>query len=213
MNYKYHLFDCDGVILNSNQIKSKVFHEITSSYSNQFADEATEYYKNTAGTPRVDKVYYFFEKLMKIEATEELIQEFLNSFNNTALNNLFVCDKITGVQSYLNSIKDNSKSFVVSGAPQDELRTILSKQELDHYFEEILGSPVKKPDNIESLLNDYQLDPKNCVFYGDSKVDYLSASKFNIDFIFVSEKTEFKDYKDFFKDKDIRTIKNFNELL
>ena len=213
MNYRYHLFDCDGVILDSNKIKSEVFFETASLYSTEHAERATKYYKSTAGTPRIDKVYYFFEEILEIKVTDQLIEEFLKNFNKISLEKLFTCNRILGVESYLNMISLDSQSFVVSGAPQDELRKILSKQGLSTKFQEILGSPTEKANNIEYLMRKYNLSPKDCIFYGDSEVDYLSASEHGIDFIFVSEKSEFIGYQKFFINKNVMIIKNFNELI
>jgi phosphoglycolate phosphatase-like HAD superfamily hydrolase len=212
MNYENYFFDCDGVILNSNSIKGDAFFKVATEYSPEFAQEATQYYKNTAGTPRIDKIHYFFQELLKQDKDDKKVDQFLAKFNAISLENLFNCEKIKGVESYLNTI-DSNTSYVVSGAPQDELREILTKQTLANNFKEILGSPTLKHTNVKNLIDKFSIDTSKSVFFGDSKVDYESAAMFNIDFIFVAEKTEFKEYKEFFKNKEIRIIQNFTELL
>ena len=43
--YKSIIFDCDGVILNSNSVKTQAFYLIAKSFGDEIADSFIEYHK------------------------------------------------------------------------------------------------------------------------------------------------------------------------
>ena len=51
------------------------------------------------------------------------------------------------------------------------------------------------------------------VFIGDSRYDYEVAWQFDLDFFFMTNYTEFKDWKLYFADKDVVILKNFTCLM
>ena len=51
------------------------------------------------------------------------------------------------------------------------------------YFEEILGVPVSKKDNLQRLLKQFHLNPSKCCFFGDAESDYRAAHACGVEFI------------------------------
>ena len=64
---------------------------------------------------------------------------------------------------------------------------------MSHYFNEILGSPIKKTDHIRALLAAYQLEPASCLFIGDALTDYHAARKTGLHFLGVQGDVELPD--------------------
>ena len=50
------------------------------------------------------------------------------------------------------------------------------------------------------------------LFVGDSKYDYIASKNCGVDFLFLSQWTEFKDWEKFTKKNNIFVIKEFKEL-
>ena len=51
-SYKTIIFDCDGVILNSNKIKTEAFYNVTATYGIEAANELVSYHKLNGGISR-----------------------------------------------------------------------------------------------------------------------------------------------------------------
>jgi len=51
------------------------------------------------------------------------------------------------------------------------------------------------------------------VFIGDSRYDYEIAFKFNIDFIFISQYSEFIKWVSYFADKNVTIVENLNSII
>jgi beta-phosphoglucomutase-like phosphatase (HAD superfamily) len=60
-NIKSLIFDCDGVILNSNKVKKTAYYKVAFSYyGDRLANLLVEYLKENTGKPREHFFYTFF---------------------------------------------------------------------------------------------------------------------------------------------------------
>jgi phosphoglycolate phosphatase-like HAD superfamily hydrolase len=103
--------------------------------------------------------------------------------------------------------------YVISGGNQDEVRDVFRVKGLERYFTGIFGSPEDKITIIHDKLKskDIQLP---AIFIGDSRYDYEVAVENNFAFVFMSQYSEFKEWKKFFSDKkDVMIIKNLSSLI
>ena len=61
--YKQVIFDCDGVILNSNDIKSNAFARSLIDEDKGLVKQFIEYHKKNGGVSRFKKFEYFFKNI------------------------------------------------------------------------------------------------------------------------------------------------------
>ena len=62
--YKTFIFDCDGVILNSNDIKTKSFKNTLGEFNKFAVEEFISYHKNNGGISRYEKIKYFLKEII-----------------------------------------------------------------------------------------------------------------------------------------------------
>ena len=210
--YKAWFFDCDGVLLDSNQLKSDAFYEVGLPYGKGNAHALVECNKRLGGVSRFEKFKYFFETILEKKNFEKELENALNNFSALVCEKLINCPETYCVRDFLDSLPINSKKFVVSGGAQKELRVVFKQRGLDTYFNGIYGSP----DSKETIMSNRVTSPDieyPAVFIGDSRYDYEVAWQFNLDFFFMTNYTEFKDWKLYFVDKDVVILKNFTCLM
>jgi len=207
--YETILMDCDGVILDSNKIKSEAFYQIALDFGHKNASRLVSINKEYGGISRFKKISMFVNNVLKID-DNFLIEKLVKKFGDICVSKLINSNFTPNLIDFLKSIKHKS-CFVVSGGYQPELRFIFEEKGLTKYFNGIYGSPETKKD-IAEMLRDDILIASPCVFIGDSKSDYLAAKVIEADFIFMTEFTEFKEYKKFFKDKEIISVKNLGDI-
>jgi phosphoglycolate phosphatase-like HAD superfamily hydrolase len=65
---------------------------------------------------------------------------------------------------------------------------------------------------VENQLNN-NLNFRPVIFFGDSKYDIEVAKKFNLDFVFVYEWTDFKLWKDEIDKGKIQFVKKISDLM
>ncbi len=212
-NYSVAVFDCDGVVLNSNTIKSEAFRSTVSDYSPSLADKFVAYHQAHGGVSRYIKFRYFFEEIACLaqDDVNDAMQEALQRYANIVKQELLVCDLIPGVERVLNYLNEQGvKAFVCSGGDQAELREVFGERGLSSYFEEIYGSPKTKVENLELL--DGKNDLSSGLFFGDAKSDFEAAEKYRMDFTYITGVSEWKGGIEFCSRKGKDIIQNFSEF-
>ena len=90
--YKTIIFDCDGVILNSNQIKTDAFFDVACLYGKDAAEKLKEYHIDNAGISRHNKFKYLFEEILNKSNSEKEIINIQEKFANKVKRDLLVCE-------------------------------------------------------------------------------------------------------------------------
>lgn len=209
--YKTLVFDCDGVILNSNPVKTKAFHSATISYGQQAAEAMVQYHLQNGGISRYLKFEYFLRHIVMKEPEQGEFESLLAAYAREVKAKLMRCEVACGLKELRKSISQ-SRWLVASGGDQTELREIFAARELDTFFDGgIFGSPDTKDMIVKRELDTRNIHPP-AVFIGDSQYDYQTATSHGLNFIFVSDWTEFHGWKNFFKDDACCIISNIAQL-
>ena len=181
--YKVLLWDFDGVIMDSNPVRTYGFEEVLKGYPAEQLNELITYHKQNGGLPRYDKFRYFFEKIRDEQVSDAEIARLSARFSEIMLNKLM--DRSLLIPDSVNFIKANYKKFImhiVSGSDQTELRKVCDYLDLTQYFVSIVGSPVLKPVLTKQILKTYNYNKYEVAFIGDSVNDYAAAVENGIDF-------------------------------
>ncbi len=210
--YSTYIFDCDGVLLDSNPIKSEAFYQVALPYGKECAEAFLSYHQKSGGVSRFEKFRHFYEYILNKQTDEAEVQKLIKTFGEIVRQRLLSCKETTGMREFVQALPQSARKIVVSGGMQQELREVFAKRGLDKHFDAIYGSPNTK---YEILSKEQQagLLKMPAVFFGDSRLDYEAASSFELDFIFLSEHTEFQDWQNYFKDKPVCVFKNLSELV
>ena len=190
-DYQTLVFDCDGVVLNSNKIKTKAFYEATKHFGHEPAQALVDYHVANGGISRYAKFEYFITQILQQSFDEALYQDLLERFATAVKQGLMNCEVAEGLDQ-LKAQTPNANWLIVSGGDQQELRDVFAARDLAKYFEGgIFGSPEAKEVILGREINNNNISLP-ALFLGDSKYDYLAASQAELDFIFISGWSEVK---------------------
>jgi phosphoglycolate phosphatase-like HAD superfamily hydrolase len=182
-DYDVYIFDCDGVILNSNQLKIDAMKAALSSiyFEKNKVDQCVDYFKNNFGKSRFHHIDVFVNEILKLEneMIESVGKRILDAYS-LKCKSLYLSAEITpGFIKFIDSL--SGQKYVASGSEQSELREIFKERGLDIYFQGIFGSPVRKPLLISEILSSESTN--NAIMFGDAISDLDAAKINNIDFI------------------------------
>ena len=209
--YKTWFFDCDGVLLDSNRIKSEGMSEVAAYFSPNMVGDFVQYHQKNAGVSRFVKFDYFFSTMLERKDYRQDFDMAVRLFADYCFEKMMICDLSPGLVKWLRALPLDSKKYIISGGLQSELHEIFRLRNLDSYFDGIYGSPMSKEENLSHV--DQSLSPKRpALFVGDSLHDYEVAKKFSFDFIFVSAWSDFSEWEAYFADKDVTTISFVTKL-
>ena len=191
--YDYAVFDCDGVILDSNRLKTEAFARALEGDSEKYVDKMIAYHKANGGVSRYKKFRYYFQEINPHEDVEKNAKKAISRFAEIVQKGLIKCNHIPGVLDFINDVKKKGLSlFVVSGSDGEELREVFNKRKIDSLFSAIYGSPPTKTENMKKVKSQVGAQTKG-IFFGDSRSDMEAAEGFGLDFIFVSGASEWSE--------------------
>ena len=207
------IFDCDGVILNSNQVKKNAYYKIVSSYyGDQHAQSLIDYLSRNTGKPREHFFNHFLTNIIPSDLSGPGAEELLDEVAKEIHQGLMSCE----ISQSLFLLRDkfpDSLWLVVSGGVETELKSVFQKRSLFDLFDGgIFGGPSNKDEILKFLIQENIFKPP-VLFLGDSKYDYEVSNRFNFNFRFVSDWTGFQGWKDYCYSNKISSIKSLDDLL
>jgi len=211
--YKTILFDCDGVVLNSNFLKIEAYRLTALEFgaSEEDAMKLVNYHIEYTGISRNIKFTYFLETILKKQADESSMNHLLKQLNIEVERLLENCDIAEGLERLREKTKQ-AHWMIVSGGDQEEIIRLFSRKSLLKYFDVgIFGSPDSKEEIVARELKKIT-GQSPALFIGDSKYDYQVAKKNNLDFIFLSDWTNFFEWKNFCEENKIEVHQKLDDL-
>lgn len=212
--YKTIVFDCDGVILNSNKTKVQAYYDVAKRMGGNDAQAQAfvDYHIAKGSFPRNGKIQYYLKEIVQKTETPELMHQFLDTFDQILAESLMACELAEGLLDLKAYTKD-AKWMVLSGGDQTGLRQIFERRDLTQYFEcGIFGGPDIKEDVLarEKANGNIQFP---ALFVGDSKYDHQASTGAGLDFVFLSDWTEVKDWTGYCEENQVLVKNNLAELL
>jgi phosphoglycolate phosphatase-like HAD superfamily hydrolase len=212
--YKSIVFDCDGVVLDSNVVKTEAYFRTAKNLgaSDEQAQALVDYHVRLGGISRYHKFDYYLREILNKPATNEAIQALLDEFGHELEVGLMECGIADGLLA-LREATPNAKWSILSGGDQQEIRTLFAKRKLAKLFD---GGLFGSPDNKDEVLAREKANGNlqfPALFLGDSKYDFEAATRAGLDFIFLSDWTEVADWQEYCASNQIKVLGGIRHLL
>jgi phosphoglycolate phosphatase-like HAD superfamily hydrolase len=209
MTLKSVIFDFDGVIVESVDIKTEAFRELFKEYP-EHVDEIVAYHLENGGMSRYKKFSYIYDKILDQPLDDEHSQKLGVTFSKIVLQKMLVCPFVNGAIKCLDLLsRNNIMLFIASGTPEDELRYIVQMRGLSGYFNGVYGTPSTKSKIITTIMKVHGLHNTEVIFVGDSINDYEGAKKTKVPFIARINKSVVPNP---LLDFDLPAVKDLSEL-
>jgi len=209
--YQTLVFDCDGVILDSNKVKTQAFYQTALPYGENAARALVDYHVYNGGVSRYKKFNYFLERIISGTSSAVTIDNLLASYARYVQEGLLTCQIASDLHK-LRKKTSNARWIIVSGGDQSELRSLFTERKLAELFDGgIFGSPDTKDEILAREQSNGKILP-SALFLGDSKYDYQAAIAAGVDFVFLSAWSEVKDWKDWCQKQTIKHTLNVSAL-
>ncbi|WP_444989128.1 HAD family hydrolase [Halomonas mongoliensis] len=196
-DYTTLVFDCDGVVLDSNKVKTEAFYQATLPYGEAAAQAMVEYHVANGGVSRYKKFAHFLEQIIPAHADLQHgpdMEALLQAYAGHVREGLLSCEMAPGLKA-LRRQTPGVRWLIVSGGDQAELRDVFTQRGIAEWFDGgIFGSPHTKDEILARELASGNIQLPS-LFLGDSKYDHQAASSAGLDFIFLSRWSEVPDWK------------------
>jgi len=213
-DYSTIVFDCDGVILDSNRVKTEAFRTAALSYGVAAADALVSYHTSNGGISRYVKFTRFLETIVPEHAPgrdgpglESLLETYAQNVRS-GLINCAIAERL----DELRAATPGARWLIVSGGDQRELREIFSARGVSGYFDGgIFGSPDTKDTILGRELAAGTIR-KPAIFLGDSRYDFQASRAAGLDFVFVTGWTELPNWSDFVRSNNLSHVQSISHL-
>nr|WP_255316806.1 HAD family hydrolase [Nesterenkonia sp. Act20] len=205
------VFDCDGVVLDSNKVKTQAFYQTALAYGEEAAQRMVEFHVANGGISRYKKFALFLDEMVDGSQGPGL-DSLLETYAGHVRTGLMACEIAPGLDELREATKA-SQWLIVSGGDQEEIREIFTTRGIHEHFD---GGIFGSPDTKDAILA-RELERENisgpALFLGDSTYDYRASTKAGLDFIFISGWTEVPGWKAWCQRNDIASVESLQTLL
>lgn len=177
------IFDFDGVITESVGVKTDAFRELFSRYP-EHQDSIVELHLCHGGLSRFKKFDMIHKDILRKRLSAKEKARLGKRFTKLCLEKVIGCKFVNGAIPFLKKFHGKIEMFIVSGTPHDEMKLIVKKRKIGHFFKEVLGSPGDKKELVACVLKKYRLSKDSTILVGDSKEDMDGARANGIRFVF-----------------------------
>ncbi len=211
--YKNIIFDFDGVIVDSNQIRLDGFIKLYRGREIPKKGYCTEseialfrrYLYKSHGLSRYEKIRCFYNTILGGEISEGDLQREGAFYSEIVLDDMLSAKYVSGAIGFLEKCHLRSRCMLISSSDESELQLICDKRNLSRFFEKVAGSPTLKVVNMKNVIDDFSLVRNQTVYIGDAVSDFKSATEAGIDFIGFCT-------KNFSGVADVLTVNTYSQL-
>ena len=177
------IFDFDGVIVESVDIKTKAFAKLFENQGKDIVKRVVDYHINNTGVSRYEKFKYIYKNILRTTLSNEKFQKLCKEFADLVITEVVNASYVKGANEFLEQHAKNYMCFVCSATPQDEMRKIIKQRGIDSFFKAIYGAPMEKKDIVGDIITKENINPKNVVYIGDALSDYKASYNNSVTFI------------------------------
>lgn len=177
------LWDFDGVIAESVNVKTDAFYEMYLPFGKDVAERVVEHHMEHGGVSRFEKFRHYHNTLLNIKLTDQDIKTMSQTFSDLVLSKVVSSPYIPGVIEFIRETQSKYKHFVISGTPHEEMKEIVSQRNIQDLFQDVMGSPKTKTEWIYELVKNNRIEISQSVFIGDAMTDFKAATETGMKFV------------------------------
>lgn len=202
------IFDFDGVIAESVDIKTKAFAKVFEAEGKDIVKKVIEYHTSHTGVSRYDKFKIFYKEFLKRDLDKSTFDRLCDDFSRLVMDEVVNAPYVKGAKEFLELFSSEYKCFIASATPQEEMDKIIYRRSMNKFFDRIYGAPLKKTEIVGKIISENGFGPSDVIFVGDALSDFNAAMGNSIKFV----ARIYPDNEILFKNIDCLKISDLSEL-
>ena len=195
MALKVIVFDFDGTLIDSKQLKYDAFFKL-------FPDDTHHVRTVREVLSQIGEAsrYEILEKILtRLDGRQTILQRDVNEladrYNAIVLDGAKRCSEMPGAAQMLKSLVAVYKLYVSSTTPENPLKEIICFRRWTAYFAGIFGHPHKKSATLGRILETENVDSKAVLVVGDGQSDRVAARENGCLFLHVDATFDFHNFQ------------------
>ncbi len=180
---KLIIFDFDGVIVESVDIKTRAFAKLFEKEDKENIQKIVGYHLKNTGVSRYEKFRHIYKDILNRALNNEEFESLCSRFSSIVKDEVIRAPFVKGADSFLKEYVSKYRFFILSATPQEEIEEILRAINISQFFVGVYGSPTEKTTAVKDILAKEKSGIDNVLYIGDSLSDYIAAKNNSIKFV------------------------------
>ena len=181
-SYTAIMWDFDGVIKDSVDIKTKAYETLFMPHGSDVAKLVKEHHEANGGMSRFDKIPVYLD-FVGLYPSESAVSDYCERFSKSVMEGVVDSPWVPGVREYLLDPNTQQLFVLITATPQAEIEIILDRLGISSCFKRVLGAPIRKEIAISDTIELYGLNPSEVLMIGDSSSDLEAAQRNLVPFL------------------------------
>jgi phosphoglycolate phosphatase len=181
------VFDFDGTLVESNEIKREAFYEVT----RNLVDADIVLDKILSSLDCGDRYEIFDKVIIELELYRKVsisAEEMSSSYTKICEYKISRALEVKGAVKTIKDLKSlGVKVFISSATPEITLRKIIGMRGWKKMIDMVLGSPDSKTDHLRTIQIENKYSMSDVVYVGDSEIDSEAAISAGCRFIAIGK--------------------------
>ncbi len=182
---QYLVFDFDGTLVDSNEIKWRAFEEVFRDFPDRL-EEISRYCRGSNHTIRGEKFRHVYENILNLSYTDSVDRTLHEQYARFTTQSVIHAPEIPGAESFLRRIAGRYETAVLSSTPHEILPIILEGRHWKDLFQVLQGAPVNKAGWLHYFRQKRSFGLHELIFFGDTREDADAAKAAECTFIAVN---------------------------
>lgn len=169
------VFDCDGTLLQSLDVKDRAFEYTGSLISPEAGQALLAWHRANGGVNREEKFAWLYKNFVGRQISEEESRKLSDLFDEYCASSLRKVSPVPGAMSVLKKWHGRIPMCVASAAPQKGLEQLMKLKGLDVYLQRMYGYPPGKTELLRRAISESGAASLATVMVGDSMKDMEAA--------------------------------------
>ncbi|MCC7418373.1 MAG: HAD family hydrolase [Acidobacteria bacterium] len=176
------IFDFDGVLIESNALKTRAFSEVFSRFPDHH-DAMMAFHHAHVSASRYDKFRHLVAERLRRPHDDPLIGELAVRFADAVRRSLPSCAWVAGAEALLRQLRPHLPLYLASMTPQGELDEAVAARGLSEVFAGVYGCPPWPKALALGDIVRREGGAEGVVFVGDSAGDQRAAAEAGLEFL------------------------------
>ncbi len=183
MKFDAVVFDFDGVLVESANVKTWAFGRLYAKYGEKIAQQVIDYHQSHAGISRFVKFKVWQEELLGLPYTEAEGVRLSLEFSRLVMDAVVAAPYVPGAQEFLETYHQKLPLYIASGTPEAEMQEIVHKRNMAQFFRAVYGAPATKGEILAEVVRQEGYNPDRVLMVGDALADLQGAQEVGTCFI------------------------------